>query len=230
MSKNITSRVSDKFEARVLTAMAIELREEMRHEKFAVGSSRAWNPFVKMLKKALIKSGNMIYKKFVEPNLDEIYDDEIEEDVEEWCKDNQVKPCDESKVPNDVLVDIVDDVKDELKDSLSRRYFMTAFKKVVSTLNPVNIIKSAYFAIKKHGMKIGLKVAVIIIIGDLIIPGLGAYLHPSLIAILSLTPHTEIAIAALAVSEGMEKNELLEWVDYYEKTTGEDLVKGKAFG
>jgi hypothetical protein len=45
-----------------------------------------------------------------------------------------------------------------------------------------------------------------------------------------LTPHTEIAIAALAVSEGMEKDELLEWVEYYEKTTGEDLVKGKAFG
>lgn len=228
--ETIADRVAAWEEARILAAMADEVRCETARARFAAGSSAAWKPFVAMVRKALVKSGNKLYKKLVEPHLDEIYDDEIEEDVEEWCRHNKVRPCDEEGVPDEVIMEIVEDVKQELEGELSQRYFMSAFKKVVATLNPANIVKSAYFAIKKHGMRVGMRVALIIIIGDLILPGLGAFLHPSLFAILSVTPHTEIAIAALAVSEGMRRDELLEWVRYYEQNTGEDLVKGEAFG
>jgi len=228
---DIASRVAAWEEARLLTAYAIDIREEIANNPVLMASLnvRYWNPFVKMIRKALVKSGNNIYKKLVEPHLDEIYDEEIKDEMEKWCKENDIKECHERSVPKDVLVDVVSDVDKELKNELSKRYFISAFKKVVKTLNPFNIIKSAYAAIKKHGLKVGIKIAVIILIGDLILPGLGALIHPSLFGVLSLTPHTEIAIAAVAVSEGMDKQQLLEWVREYEEHTGKDLVKNKPF-
>jgi hypothetical protein len=208
---------------RVLVAYAIELREELRHDKTAI-SLRPWNGFVKIIRKALIKAANKVYTKLVEPHLDEIYDDEIEEDAEAWCKQEKVDPCDP---PREVLQDIVDDVKEELKPVMARRYFVTAFVKAAKTINPVNIVKTMYHAVKKHGLRVGMKVALIVLIGDGIIPILGGWLHPSLFAILHASPHTEIALAALAVHEAIGKEEVLEWVKKYETMTGDDLVRGK---
>jgi hypothetical protein len=226
---NREKRISRRVEARVLVAMADELRDEIRRDKVAV-NMRLWNPLVGLMKRGLMGSANIVYKKLVEPHLDEIYDDEIEEDAEEWCAENEIHPCEKEDIPKEILVDIVGDVKGELKDELSQRYFVTAFKKSVATLNPVNIVKNAHRAIKKHGMKVGLKVAMIILIGDLVLPGMSAFVHPSLVAVFSVMPHTEIAIAALAASEGMDKDELIEWVRYYEEHTGDDLVRGNVFG
>ena len=84
-------------------------------------------------------------------------------------------------------------------------------------------------SVKRHGLKVGLKVALIILIGDGIIPVLGAALHPSLFAVLHASPHTEIALAAFAVTQSIKTEEVLEWVKMYEQMTGEDLVKGRAF-
>jgi hypothetical protein len=212
-------------EVELLLVAADEVRREMATSKTAA-NFRLLKPLGLLIRRAFIKSANIIYKKLVEPHLDEIYDDEIEEDALAWCKKEEVDPCDP---PREVLVDIVDDVKDELDKSLSQRYFVSAFKKAVQTINPVNIVKAAYFAIKNHGLKVGLKVAAIIILGDIIIPILGGMIHPSLFAILHATPHTEIGIAVLAVTEAVKTQEALAWVRKYEKMTGDDLVKEKAF-
>jgi len=210
---------------RVLVAYAAELREELRHGRVAV-NLRPWKGFVSIIRKALIRSANEVYKRLVEPHLDEIYDDEIEEDAEEWCRQNKVNPCDP---PKDVLVEIVEDVKDELEPVMTKRYFIHAFVDAVKTINPVNIVKTAYKAIKKHGLKVGLKVAAIILLGDGIIPVLGGMIHPSLFAILHASPHTELALAALAITEAIGKAEVAEWVQRYEAVTGDDLVKGRPF-
>jgi hypothetical protein len=218
----IASRVAED-DVRTLIAYAVELKEELRHDKTAI-SLKPWKPMVKIIRKALIKAANKVYQKLVEPHLDEIYDDEIEEDAEAWCKKEKVDPCDP---PRDILQGIVDDVKEELEPVMARRYFVTAFIKAAKTINPVNIVKTMYQAVKKHGLRVGMKVALIILIGDGIIPILGGWIHPSLFAILHASPHTEIALAALAVTEAIGKEEVLEWVQKYEQMTGDDLVKGK---
>lgn len=218
----IASNVAED-DVRTLIAYAVELKGELRHDKTAI-SLRPWKGLVALTRKALIRSVNKIYQKLVEPYLDEIFDDEIEEDAEEWCRQEKVDPCD---LPRDVLEDIVDDVKQELKPVMTRRYFTHAFVEAVKTINPVNIVKTMYKAFRKHGIRVGMKVALIVLIGDGIIPLLGGWLHPSLFAVLHASPHTEIALAALAVQEAMGKEEVLEWVNKYEQMTGEDLVKGK---
>jgi hypothetical protein len=222
------ARIADRIaadlgDAEVLTRYANEIREELCRNREAI-SWGIFKPFGKVIQRFFIRSANRIYKKFVEPHLDEIYDDEIEEDALAWCKKQRMSPCDP---PKEVLVDIVDDVKEELEDDLSQRYFVSTFKKAVQTVNPVNIAKAAFTAFRKHGFKVGLKVAAIIIVGDLILPVLAGMIHPSLFAVMHASPHTEIGIAAVAVSEAMKSQEVFEWVKRYEQLTGEDLVKGE---
>jgi len=218
----IASKVAED-DIRTLIAYAVELKDELRHDKTAF-SLKPWKGLVKITRKALIRAANKIYQKLVEPHLDEIYDDEIEEDAEAWCKSEDVDPCDP---PREVLQGIVNDVKEELEPVMARRYFVSAFVKAAKAISPVTMAKTMYHAIKKHGIRVGIKVAVIILIGDGIIPILGGWIHPSLFAILHASPHTEIALAALAVSESIGKEEVLEWVTKYETMTGDDLVKGR---
>jgi hypothetical protein len=218
----MSTRVAED-DPRVLAIYAVELRKYLRQDKTAV-SLTPWKPLVAIMRKALIRGANGIYKKLVEPHLDEIFDDEIEEDAEEWCKKQHMNPCDP---PREVLLEIVEDVKEELEPVMTRRYFANAFVKAVKTLNPITIIKTCAVAFKKHGLKVGMKVAIIILIGDGILPILGGIIHPSLFAILHASPHTELALAALAVSTAIKKEEVLEWVERYERITGDDLVKGK---
>ena len=210
------------------TDRVVRIANELLDDKCRIASYKlvALAGLAGILRKAVLVSANFLYKKLVVPHLDEIYNQEIEEDVEEWCEANEVIPC---KPDRNALVKITRKVKGELREQLSKQYFKHAIGDALKVVNPINIVKAAYNAIRKHGWRIGLKVALIIIIGDLIIPVLGGFLYPALFGILSATPHTEIAVAAAVVAENADEEEVLEWVEQYEEVTGDDLVKEMVF-
>jgi len=210
----------------VMLAKDLSADLKSRPDTIDAGATALWIPLVFIIKKAFMRAGNKIYGKLVSPHLDDIYDDHIEEAVELWCETNNLHPCD---VPRAEMREIGGRVVKKLEPELRRKAVVSAFGKAAKAINPINVIRAVKEAILRHGLKVGLKVAAIVLIGDLIIPALGGLIHPSLFAFLSLTPQTEIALAALAVMEGIEKNKVYTWLEQYESATGEDLVSEKMF-
>lgn len=208
-----------------LVVCADEVRASLEFDNIIISGfvQRAWQGLFKIINIAVVKAAEYLWDSYLVPVMEEAYDDAIEDEYEDWCEEHP--PCaDPREIPPDTKVELAEEAINETRLKMSRRVFLAAVRTALDALNPVNVIKAAIQSFKRNGFKKGLQVALIIILGDLVIPAMAGIVSPPLFGLLSASPHTEIALA-IAVSSKGGVDDVDDWLDEYEEITGQDLVK-----
>jgi hypothetical protein len=129
-------------------------------------------------------------------------------------------------LPRNITKNIVEDALHEFREKLSTNVMRQALSKAWHALNPVNTVKAVIAAIKKHGWKLGVALALFEIFEHFLLPSIISYFtgDPKYLALATM-PIGEVIYAVVLPLLGRAPKELQQadpdgHLDWYEQHFG----------